>query len=57
MHVCTHACKDACMYIPMGWGRLAGPGASVPSHVLKGYVGPYGALSPSSISCQLVRGV
>ena len=25
--------------------------------VLKGYVGPYGALSPSTISCQLVRGV
>ena len=40
-----------------GTGWLAGLRASVPSCVLKGYVGPYGALSPSTISCQLVWGV
>ena len=41
----------------MGGGRLAAPRASMPSRVLKGYAGPYGALSPSAISCQLVWGV
>ena len=40
-----------------GTGWLAGLRASVPSCVLKGYVGSHGALSPSAISCQLVRGV
>ena len=46
------------IYTPWGGtGWLAGLRASVPSCVLKGYVGPYGALSPSAISCQLVRGV
>ena len=47
-----------CVSTPWGGtGWLAGLRASVPSCVLKGYVGPYGALSPSAISCQLVRGV
>ena len=40
-----------------GTGWLAGLRASAPSCVLKGYVGPYGAPSPSAISCQLVRAV
>ena len=47
-----YACIYCLMYI-----HVCGRWAYVPSCVLKGLVGPYGALSPSAIPCQFVRGV